>query len=121
MIVIAIIGILIGAASVTWRATQIQGHETATIKALDTNAVVERQYYNGRNRNYGTFDQMVKEGILDTRFVAGNPPTVDGYVLTLKVTPKGANQQTSYSLNADPQQTGGLSATGRNHFYIDYT
>lgn len=118
MIVIAIIGILIGAATYAFRSAQIQGHETATIKALDTIAVVELQYFNTHNRNFGTFDQLVSEKLLDSRF-AGNPPVVDGYILTLKVTAKTTSQQTTYTLNADPQQAEGIGATGKNHYYID--
>ena len=120
MIVIAIIALMIGAATYAFRSAQIQGHETATIKALDTIGVVELQFFNTHNRNFGTFEQLVKEGLLDSRF-SGNPPVVDGYTLTLKLTPKTPNQQSSYTLNADPQQSEGIGATGRNHYYIDST
>ena len=120
MIVIAIIGILIGAATYGWRAAQIQGNETATIKALDTISVVELNYFNTHNRTFGTFEQLTSEKMIDARFV-GSPPVVNGFIFTLKVTPKTSTQQSSYTLNADPQQESGLGATGRNHFYIDST
>jgi len=120
MIVIAIIGILIGAATIGWKAAQRAGNEAATLQDLKTIAAVEIQFYNTHNRTFGTFDQLIKDGVLDTRF-AGNPPSTDGYVFTLKVVPKSPNQQTSYTLNADPQSTEGLGATGKNHFYIDST
>ena len=120
MIVIAIIGILIGAATIGWKAAVRAGNETATIKGLQTLASVEIQYYNTHNRSFGTFEQMVKEQMLDTRF-SGNPPTIDGYIFTLKVTPKSPNQQTSYTVSADPQQSEGIGATGKNHFYMDST
>ena len=120
MIVIAIIGILIGAATIGWRAAVRSGNEAATLQDLKTVASVEIQYYNTHNRNFGTFDQMVKEQMLDARF-STNPPNVDGYIFTLKVTPKTTNQQTTYTLNADPQQADGIGATGKNHFYIDST
>ena len=68
MIVIAIIGILIGAATIGWRAAVKSGNEAATLQDLKTIASVEIQYYNTHNRNFGTFEQMVKEGMLDTRF-----------------------------------------------------
>src|SRR5213593_3438113 len=110
MIVIAIIGILIGAATIGWRAAVRSGNEAATLQDLKTIASVEIQYYNTHNRNFGTFEQMVKEQMLDTRF-SSNPPNVDGFVFTLKVTPKTANQQTTYTLNADPQQADGIGAT----------
>jgi prepilin-type N-terminal cleavage/methylation domain-containing protein len=120
MIVIAIIGILIGAATIGWRAAVRSGNEAATLQDLKTIASVEIQFYNTHNRNFGTFEEMVKEQMLDTRF-NGNPPGVDGYIFTLKVNPKTANSQTSYTLNADPQQSDGIGATGKNHFYIDST
>jgi prepilin-type N-terminal cleavage/methylation domain-containing protein len=120
MIVIAIIGILIGAATIGWRAAVRSGNEAATLQDLKTIASVEIQFYNTHNRNFGTFEELVKEQMLDTRF-NGNPPGVDGYIFTLKVNPKTANSQTSYTLNADPQQADGIGATGKNHFYIDST
>ena len=120
MIVIAIIGILIGAATYTWRAAQIQGNETATVKALNTFSVVELQYFNTHNRTFGSMEDLLKDSLIDSRF-SGTPPTSNGYVYTLKVVPKTTSQQSSYTLNADPQQSAGIGASGRNHFYIDST
>ena len=116
MIVIAIIGILIGAAVFTFRAAQKAGNETATLQAMKTFAAVQIQYYNTHSRSFGTFDELVKSQLLTTKF-SGNPPIVDSYVYTLKVTPKTASSTTSYTLNADPQDAG----SGTNHFYIDST
>jgi prepilin-type N-terminal cleavage/methylation domain-containing protein len=114
MIVIAIIGILIGAAVYGWNAAQKAGNEAATMQDLRTIAAVQIQYYNTHSRSFGTFDQLVKEQMLTSKF-DGNPPSVDGYIFTLKVTPKTSGAQTSYTLNADPQTT----RSGTNHFYID--
>ena len=114
MIVIAIIGVLIGAAVYTWKAATRAGNEAATQQNLKTIAAVQIQFYNTHSRTFGTFDQMIKEGMLTSKF-SGNPPLADGYVMTLKVTPKSASQPTSYTLNADPQSDG----SGKNHFYID--
>src|SRR6267142_3120806 len=116
MIVIAIIGILIGAAVVTFRASQKSGNEAATMQNVKTIAAVQIQYYNTHARTFGTFEQMVKEQMLTSKF-AGNPPSADGYIYTLKVTPKTAGSPTSYTLNADPQ----TESSGTNHFYIDST
>jgi len=114
MIVIAIIGILIGAAVYGWKAAQRAGNEAATLQDLKTIAAVQIQYFNTHNRTFGTFDQMVKEQMVNAKFSA-NPPIVDGYIFTLKVTPKTPSQPTSYTLNADPQS----DSTGKNHFYVD--
>jgi prepilin-type N-terminal cleavage/methylation domain-containing protein len=114
MIVIAIIGILIGAAVYGWRAAQKAGNETATMQDMKTIAAVQIQYYNTHARSFGTFEQLVKDQMLTSKF-AGNPPSPDGYVFTLKVTPHTAGAPSSYTLNADPQTDG----SGTNHFYID--
>jgi prepilin-type N-terminal cleavage/methylation domain-containing protein len=114
MIVIAIIGILIGAAVLSFKAAQKAGNEAATLQNLKTIAAVQIQYYNTHSRTFGTFDQMIKEQMLTSKF-AGNPPNTDGYVYTLKVTPKTAGAPTSYTLNADPQ----TDSAGTNHFYLD--
>ena len=116
MIVIAIIGILIGAAVYGWKAATRAGNEAATMQNLKTIAAVQIQYYNTHGRTFGTFDQLVKEQMLSSKF-NGNPPNTDGYVLTLKVTPKTSTSPTSYTLNADPDSPN----SGVNHFYIDST
>lgn len=116
MIVIAIIGVLIGAAVYTWKAATRAGNEAATQQNLKTIAAVQIQFYNTHSRTFGTFDQMIKEQMLTSKF-AGNPPLADGYIYTLKVTPKSASQPTSFTLNADPQS----DSSGKNHFYIDST
>ncbi len=119
MIVIAIIGILIGVGVTGWRAAVRSANEAAAIKTLRSIAEQQMLYFNSHNRSqFGTFDQMLKDGLLDSRF-SGNPPVVNGYIFTLKVIPKSANQQPSYTVNADPQQSEGVGATGRNHFYTD--
>ena len=114
MIVIAIIGILIGAAVIGFKAAQKAGNEAATLQDLKTIAAVEIQYFNTHSRTFGTFDQLIKDVNFDTRF-SGNPAGADGYIFTLKVTPKTPSGPSSYTLNADPQ----TDATGKNHFYLD--
>ena len=114
MIVIAIIGILIGAAVYSWKAATRAGNETATIQNMKTIAAVQSQYYNTHGRTFGTVDQLVKEQMLSSKF-DGNPPHADGYVLSMKVTPKTPTSPTAYTLNADPDS----DASGKRHFYID--
>ena len=116
MIVIAIIGILIGAAVVGWRAANRSGNEAATLQNMKTIAAVQIQYYNTHSRSFATFEQLTKDQLLSSKF-SGNPPSTDGYIYTLKVTPKSANTTASYTLNADPVDPG----SGTNHFYIDST
>jgi prepilin-type N-terminal cleavage/methylation domain-containing protein len=119
MIVIAIIGILIAVGVTGWRAAIRSTNEAAAIKSLRTIAEQQMLYYNGHNRStFGTFDEMLKDGLLDTRY-SGTTPVVDGYVYTMKVIPRSTTQQASYAINTDPQQSEGVSATGKNHFFLD--
>jgi prepilin-type N-terminal cleavage/methylation domain-containing protein len=119
MIVIAIIGILIAVGVTGWRAAVRAANEAAAIKTLRTIAEQQMLYYNTHQRSsYGTFDEMLKENLLDTRF-AGGTPVIEGYVFTMKVVPKSTTAQAGYTINADPQVTEGVAATGKNHYYLD--
>jgi prepilin-type N-terminal cleavage/methylation domain-containing protein len=119
MIVIAIIGILIAVGITGWRAAVRAANEAAAIKTLRSIAEQQMLYYNAHQRSsFGTFEEMLKENLLDTRF-AGSTPVVDGYIYTMKVIPKSTNQQAGYTINADPQVSEGVGATGKNHFYVD--
>ena len=119
MIVIAIIGILIAVGVTGWRAAVRAANEAAAIKTLRTVAEQQMLYYNTHQRSsYGTFDEMLKENLLDTRF-AGATPVIEGYIFTLKVIPKSTTAPAGYTINADPQVTEGVAATGKNHYYLD--
>ena len=119
MIVIAIIGILIAVGVTGWKAAVRSANEAAAIKELKTIAEQQMLYYNAHQRTaFGTFDEMLKEGLLDTRF-AGTTPVVDGYVYVMRVTPKSTTAQPGFAVNTDPQVTDGVGATGKNHFFLD--
>jgi prepilin-type N-terminal cleavage/methylation domain-containing protein len=118
MIVIAIIGILIGVGVPAWRIIIRRGNETSAIQTLETLRKVEADYMMGHRGEYGTFEQLIKDGSLDERFT-GEKPVVNGYVFTMKVTPKSSNQPATYAVNADPQVADGLAATGKRRFYVD--
>ena len=119
MIVIAIIGILIAVGVTGWKAALRSTNEAAAIKELRTIAEQQMLFYNSHQRSaFGTFDEMLKEGLLDTRF-AGTTPVVDGYVFQMRVVPKSTSTQPGFAINSDPQVTEGVGATGKNHFYLD--
>ena len=119
MIVIAIIGILIAVGVTGWKAAVRSANEAAAIKTLRTIAEQQMLYYNSHQRSsYGSFDEMLKENLLDTRF-AGTTPVVDGYVFQMRVIAKSTSTQPGWAVNADPQITDGVGATGKNHFYLD--
>ncbi len=119
MIVIAIIGILIAVGVTGWKAAVKAANEAAAIKTLRTIAEQQMLYYNAHQRSsFGTFDEMLGESLLDTRF-AGTTPVVDGYVYVMRVVPKSTTTQAGFAVNSDPQVTEGVGATGKNHFYLD--
>ena len=119
MIVIAIIGILVGIGIPAYQAITRSGNEAAAIKTLQTLAVDQRLYNKQHQGNsYGTFDQLISDVNLDKRF-AGDAPVVTGYIFTVKITPKASGQPAFYTINADPQKSDGLGATGKNHYYVD--
>ncbi len=111
-----VIGFVVGAAVVGWKAAQRAGNEAAAQQNLKTIAAVEAQYYNTHSRTFGTIDQLIEEQMLTSKF-SGNPPAADGYIFRLSIVPRTLGQPSSYTLNADPQS----AATGKNHFYIDST
>lgn len=118
MIVIAIIGILIGVGVPAWRIIIRRGNETSAIQVLETIRKEEQNYALGHRGEFGTFEQMRKDGSLDERY-DGDKPVINGYMFTIKVTPKSSNQPATYAVNADPQVSEGISATGKRHFYVD--
>ena len=119
MIVIAIIGILIGVGIAGYRAAIRAANEAAAVKTLRSIAEQQMLYFNAHQRSsFGTFEEMRKENLLDSRF-DGTTPVVDGYVYTMKVIPKSTSNQPGYTINADPQVASGSAATGKNHYYVD--
>ena len=120
MIVIAIIGILIGVGVPTWRLMVRRGNETAAIQTIDTIKKLEADYALGHRGEFGTLEELVKEGGgLDSNRFGGERPSSNGYIYTLKVTKKAPGQPANYTINADPEVPDGISATGKRHFYYD--
>ncbi len=119
LIVVAIIGILISIIIPAYQRTIRRANDTNAIATLEAIKKEQISYAADKRGNYGTFDELIKAGFLNDKF-AGDAPVVQGYIFTLKVTPKGSGSQTAfYSVNADPQQTEGVGATGSHHYYID--
>jgi prepilin-type N-terminal cleavage/methylation domain-containing protein len=115
MIVIAIIGILVGVGVYGWKQGIKSANENAAIQQLEALRKIQADYSLGHRGDYGTFEQLVKSGSLEDERFATDPPSVQGYVYTMKVTPAGNGQRAFYIINADPMDGG----SGVNHFYID--
>ncbi len=93
----------------------INANEAAAIYTLEQIAAAEQLHFETYERQYGTLRQLMDAGIFKAP-LDGDALTSSGYVFTIKVTPKTDAQGSSYSVNADPQQSG---ETGKRHFYID--
>ena len=91
-----------------WQLTKRAGNEAATLQNLKTIAAVEAQYFYSHRRTFGTFEQLVKEQMVGSKF-AGNPVTADGYVLTLTV----KAEPPAFVITATPV------LAGSKHFYLD--
>jgi hypothetical protein len=109
------IGVVVAVSLYQWKNVVRIGNETATVQNLKTISVVQAQYYTAK-ANYATFDQLIEEGYLSSKF-ARDPPVVDGYVFDLKVTPASAGWKSTFTINADPESPG----TGTRHFFVDNT
>jgi hypothetical protein len=93
-------------------------NEAAAIRALQTIFRAETQYMLSHAEEYGTFDQLMKDRYLDQRF-AGTSPVVEGYALTIQLTPKAGSGAAAYTVNADPKQADASSTGGARHLYMD--
>jgi hypothetical protein len=100
------------------RKAENRTNEAAAIRALQTIFRVQTQYSITHSGDYGTFDQLVKDGSLDQRF-AGASPALEGYVFKMVLVPQAGAQAAGFSVNADPQQTGGAPETNARHLYLD--
>lgn len=120
MIVIAIIGLLIAVGSIGWQTMIKAGNEAAAAQTLDRIRMFQAQYA-GKNRGkFAKFDELVRTAGLDESYNTERP-VVNGYTFTMTVEDPTPNKPAFYSINADPQVSEGLSATGNNHFYTDST
>jgi Tfp pilus assembly protein PilE len=114
---VGVLGLIVGIAVPAWQSSVRAANEASARLTLKTIAMEERTY-RAAHGSYATFDQLIEEGGFDKRF-AGASPVVEGYVFRLNVTQQAGDAPPAFSVNADPQQSEGFSATGKRHFYMD--
>jgi hypothetical protein len=85
--------------------------ERVAISTLRTIASAQMVYSTSNSGAYGSFQQLVAAGHLDSRF-SSSPPKVGGYLLTMTVS-GGAGG--SYHCNADPDPAANQKG---KHFYM---
>lgn len=121
MIVIAIIALLIGVGVPAWQSMVRSGNETTTVQSISTIRTLQAQYASKHKGKFApNFDELIKSVKLDETF-KGERPVINGYIYSMKVQESSGTQPSFYSINADPQVSEGLQATGIRHFYFDST
>ncbi|MDT5120868.1 MAG: hypothetical protein QOC96_350 [Acidobacteriota bacterium] len=94
--------------------------QAAAIRSLQTIYGAQTQYMLSHGEDYGTFEQLAQDNYLDQRFKS-TAPVVEGYVFTIKLTPKSGSSSAMYTINADPKEDNPANATGARHLYMDAT
>jgi prepilin-type N-terminal cleavage/methylation domain-containing protein len=118
LIVIAIIGVLVGIAIPAYKSSVRKANEAAAVSSLNAIRVAQAKYVLDHKGQYGTFRQLFDEGHLDKRFNY-EQPRERGYVFVITLIPKSDGQAASFSVNANPEQSQGMGATGKNFYYVD--
>ena len=118
LIVIAIIGILAAIVVPGYQGSVRKANEAAAVSVLNSIRVAQAKYVTDHKGQYGTFRELFEEGYLDKRFNADQPHE-RGYVFVITLVPKSEGKAATFSVNANPEQSQGLGATGRNFYYID--
>ena len=118
LIAIAIIGILAGIVVPTFKGSVRKANEAAAVATLNSVRVAQAKYVVDHKGEYGTFRQLFEEGHLDKRFNFDRPQN-RGYVFVITLVAKSEEKAATFSVNANPEQSEGIGATGRNFYYID--
>jgi prepilin-type N-terminal cleavage/methylation domain-containing protein len=121
MIVIAIIALLIGVGVPAWQAMVRSGNETTAAQTIGTIRVCQSSYSGKHQGKFANFPELVKSGCLDEDKFKNDPPVINGYIFTMKVNEPSGTNPAFYSLNVNPQVSGGIQATGNRRFYFDST
>lgn len=88
--------------------------ERVAISTLRSIAQAQTAYNLTNSGAYGSFEQLVAAGHLDSRFSSGQPK-FGGYVLNMTVSNSSGGAESSYHCNADPDPA--VNPAGR-HFYL---
>jgi prepilin-type N-terminal cleavage/methylation domain-containing protein len=118
LIVIAIIGVLVGVGIPAYKASMRKANEAAAVATLNALRVAQAKYVIDHKGQYGTFPQLFEEGYVDKRFNYDKPHE-RGYVFVITLMAKSEEKAATFFINANPEQSQGIGATGRNFFYVD--
>ncbi|MEA2175848.1 MAG: type pilus assembly protein PilA [Blastocatellia bacterium] len=98
--------------------SRMAANEASAVQSVRTITAAEAEYARAHPNEYGTFVQLINDGLLDKRFF-GEKPVVSGYTFTLRVSQESDGQRPGYEVWADPQPNGWLwfKSTDAHHFY----
>ena len=117
LIVVAIIGILAAIVIPTYKSSIRKANEAAAVTTVNTIKVAEAKYVLDQ-AGYGTFTQLFEEGHLDKRFNTDRP-CIRGYVFVLTLIDKPEKPAVTFQLNANPEISEGIGATGKVFYYSE--
>jgi len=118
LIAIAIIGVLVAIVVPTFKSSLRKANEASAVATLNAIRVAQAKYVVDHKGEYGNFRQLFEEGYLDKRFNDDTPHN-RGYVFVMNLIPKSEKKAPRFSVNANPEQSEGISATGGFFYYID--
>ena len=120
MIVIAIIALLIGVGIPAWQAMVKNGNETTTVQTLGTLRTCQIGHAGKHQGKFApSFAELVRTGCIEADKFSGETPVINGYIYTMKVEEPSGTKPATFSVNANPQVSTGVTATGNRFFYID--
>lgn len=118
LIVIAIIGALVALVVPAYQSSVRKANEASAVATLNAVRIAQAKYVVDHKGQYGTFRELFEEGYLDKRFNHDTPRN-RGYIFVMNLFPKSEDKAPSFSVNANPEQSEGIGATGKNFYYID--
>jgi len=118
LIAIAIIGILAAIIIPTYKGSIRKANEAAAVAAVNAIKIAEAKYAIDHNGQYGKFCQLFAEAYLDKRFNT-DQPHVRGYIFVLTLIDKPEKAAVSFQINANPEISEGVGATGKIFYYSE--
>jgi len=117
LIVVAIVGGLVFIVVPAYKISIRAANEASAVATLNAIRVAQAKYVVDHKGEYGTFRQLFEEGYLD-KFNSDTPHN-RGYVFVMNLLPRSEKKAPSFSVNANPEQSEGIGATGGFFYYTD--
>lgn len=101
----------------TYKSSVRKANEASAVSTLNSIKVAQAKFMID-HKEYGTFKQLFDAGYLDKSFNTGKPD-IKGYLFILTLLAKSEGKSPGYEVNANPEQSQGVGATGKNFYYVD--